>query len=276
MASEVGGAKLSIHIGANGNTPNSDAQFNQISSFFKGFYDQGTLNNQTLQGGFEQKVITDLGKSFVVFGDQNIQPVAKFVKGQDGAVGTGQDTTIRAGGGDNDIIITDNNNHLVNLGGGNDFLQNTGTGSVTVNAGSGDDSVVGGSGNDTIKGQAGNDALQGRAGNDIIQGGGGNDTIIGGQGNDQLSGGGGKDVFIFGNENTGADTITDFKKGDVLQIVDRNGGGVTTEGANADVTVSQQGSDTLLTFQDGSTILLKNVNSTKLVEDNIDGQFTIQ
>lgn len=279
MASEVGGqnTKLNIFIGGtNGDTPNNDDQFNEISQFLGGFYNESIFNTTSGQGGFQQNITADTGRTFVAFGTANPQGVAKFNGSQDGVVGTNAATEIKGGSGDNDIIITDNASHTVRLGGGDDFLQNTGTGSVTVLAGSGNDAVVGGSGNDSIKGQGGNDFLQGRAGDDTILGGAGADTIVGGLGNDLMTGNGGKDVFLIANEATGKDTITDFKKGDILQIADRNADGkVTFGGATDDVTVTQQGKDTLLTFADGDSVLLKNVNSDKLIDDKVDGQFHI-
>ncbi|SMF95043.1 Hemolysin-type calcium-binding repeat-containing protein [Methylomagnum ishizawai] len=274
MASEIGGAQLNLHIGSSGSTPNNDTQFNQISTFFHGFYDNSIFNTTTDQGGFQQNVVTDLGRTFIVFGDQGTGTTANFAGSGDGAVGTGQDTAIKAGNGDNDIIITDNSNHAANLGKGNDFIQNTGTGAVTVKAGAGNDAVVGGAGNDNINGNKGNDFLQGGAGNDTINGGNGADTLVGNAGNDVMSGGKGHDVFLFSNETTGNDTINDFKKGDILQIADRNDdGSINTSGANADVTITQDGKDTVLTFTNGDKITLKNVDSNDLSQDNLNGQF---
>ena len=45
--------------------------------------------------------------------------------------------------------------------------------------------------------------------------------------------------------------------------------------ANIDHTVTQVGSNTVLTFTDGSIIVLEKVDSTDLVDDNGDGLFNI-
>jgi|CXWL01.1.fsa_nt_gi hypothetical protein len=82
----------------------------------------------------------------------------------------------------------------------------------------GADILLGGAGNDNLRGDDGKDGLDGGSGNDVLSGGDGADTLIGGAGNDRLSGGDGRDAFVF-NAQDGADTITDFRRGqDTLDL----------------------------------------------------------
>ncbi|MBB3996680.1 Ca2+-binding RTX toxin-like protein [Aureimonas pseudogalii] len=90
--------------------------------------------------------------------------------------------------------------------------------------------LVGNSAANVLRGYAGNDILIGDGGNDRLIGDGGNDRLTGGAGIDELTGGAGRDVFIFRNGDTGstrmaADRITDFQKGDVIDLseIDRGG-----------------------------------------------------
>lgn len=83
------------------------------------------------------------------------------------------------------------------------------------------------------------------AGDDQLSGVGGNDRLYGGAGDDTLTGGAGADVFAFA-QGSGDDTIIDFD--------------VTTDwldlSANEIQSVSLGPSDTILTLQDGSVMLL--------------------
>jgi serralysin len=62
--------------------------------------------------------------------------------------------------------------------------------------------------------------LFGDAGDDVVTGGNAADTIEGGRGDDFLTGNDGADVFIFRDNRTGEDTISDFDPSeDVVQLV---------------------------------------------------------
>ncbi|WP_417668278.1 hypothetical protein [Roseibium sp.] len=125
-------------------------------------------------------------------------------------------------------------------------------------------SVVGTDQDDQIIGSAFADFLDGGSGSDVLDGGDGDDTLNGGWGsdNDTLTGGAGMDRFEFnfvadGIEDTsfGADTITDFSAGDILQV---HGVGAT----ELNPSFSVVGSDTLILVGAGtdheSSILLQN------------------
>lgn len=115
---------------------------------------------------------------------------------------------------------------------------------------------------DIIRAGGGNDTIDGGAGYDDIDGGAGDDTIIGGKGMDLLTGGTGKDTFVF-RPGDGADLITDFKPGEDsirledfkdLKIADVIKGG------------KQDGPDFVLALPDGGSVILRNVDGTKLGE----------
>jgi len=97
--------------------------------------------------------------------------------------------------------------------------------------------------------------LYGFRGDDKINGRGGNDAIVGGRGDDVITGGGGEDQFVFlAADGKGHDVITDFdligKDTDVLMLPELEI--ISTKRANG-------GDDTMLTLDNGSTILLRDV-----------------
>jgi RTX calcium-binding nonapeptide repeat (4 copies) len=96
--------------------------------------------------------------------------------------------------------------YSVDLGDGNDTLNDQLMQSpLTVKGGDGDDVINGGGGSDTIDGGAGNDTITGGGGNDKITGGDGTDNIDGGAGNDTISARDGvADTIVCGS---GIDTV---------------------------------------------------------------------
>jgi parallel beta-helix repeat protein len=104
----------------------------------------------------------------------------------------------------------------------------TGTaGADLLNGGSGNDTLYAAAGNDLILGRAGSDVLHGDTGDDRLSGGDGNDTLMGndgrdvlngGLGQDTLSGGAGNDTFVWTDMNEAGDSISDFRRGDRLDI----------------------------------------------------------
>jgi len=81
-----------------------------------------------------------------------------------------------------------------------------------IEGGRGKDKLFGTDGFDEIEGGRGKDKLFGLEGNDTLNGGRGKDILDGGLGNDVLTGGRGKDIFVLA-AGSGADTITDFNRG---------------------------------------------------------------
>jgi len=103
-------------------------------------------------------------------------------------------------------------------GAGIDFLAALG-GRDRLYGKGGDDVLLAGIGNDTAWGGAGDDVLSGFVGDDALFGGAGNDRLIGGCCRNVLTGGAGADTFVFQpNTSGGADRISDFGRGDRIEI----------------------------------------------------------
>lgn len=136
------------------------------------------------------------------------------------------------------------------------------------------DHITGDAGDNKIWGYGGNDTLEGGDGNDTLLGGNGNDILKAGNGDDYLDGGAGDDEFHYGEGVTtfrydlgdGNDTIhvnhdVDSSYNDKIVF----GPGISPD----EITVTRQGEgtdkygterndlDLLLTFKDGSTLLVK-------------------
>ncbi|HEY9644295.1 MAG TPA: hypothetical protein V6C57_27625 [Coleofasciculaceae cyanobacterium] len=109
----------------------------------------------------------------------------------------------------NDTLWGTGDNNKIYGYGGNDTLYGYPKNATSINS---NDQLYGGAGNDQLYGGAGNDSLSGSTGADSLNGGSGRDTLYGGSGQDTLKGGGGNDIFKIGQA-SGADRITDFKKG---------------------------------------------------------------
>ena len=117
----------------------------------------------------------------------------------------------------------------------------------------------------------GNDVALGADGDDILTTGAGNDSVSGGMGDDTITLGSGADMmgltrwsegqFPFGDGN---DVVTDFDATEdiiIFQIV--NG---TTYDALTDATQTAEG--TLISYVEGSSVLLEGVNLSDLSADN--------
>ncbi|NBB17591.1 hypothetical protein GVN21_19695 [Caulobacter sp. SLTY] len=143
-----------------------------------------------------------------------------------------------------DVVLSTGRMSNVGTVDGNVFLGDDG-GSFTGTGGFVSGWVVGG---------AGADGLFGGSRDDRLAGGGGNDYIVGGFGADTLSGGAGADTFHIVPAG-GKDVILDFTVGqDILMV------GMYTGYQSK----TQVGADTLVTFSDRDSILLKNVNAGAL------------
>ncbi len=209
-------------------------------------------------------------------------------------LGGGGDDTLTGGGG-SDKLIGGAGNDLLIGGAGDDYMvgdagadrfdggdgedqvsYHNSTSKVTVNlatgTGSGDaaddsyvsvenvygtvygDTLIGDAAGNRLWGNSGNDNLFGAGGFDRLYGGAGDDTIDGGLGDDWFVGGTGADVFKF-TAGWGKDTVSDFEDGrDVLLL---SGTGL----AFADLTITQVGSNTLITAEGENSILLSNIQT---------------
>jgi Ca2+-binding RTX toxin-like protein len=184
--------------------------------------------------------------------------------------GAGTDTITGWAGGD--VLRGGDGNDSIQGGSGFDDI-NGNKGEDTIDGGSGgQDWLVGGQGNDLIVshsagnilyGNLGNDTIQGGTGGEIIRGGQGDDVITvgsgaewvsGDRGNDTIQGGSGPDTFhTFGD--AGLDRVIGFSeaKGDHVQL---DPGTVFT--------VSQVGSDTVISMTGGGQMVLVGVQADTL------------
>ncbi|MFK7937897.1 MAG: Hint domain-containing protein [Roseovarius sp.] len=137
----------------------------------------------------------------------------------------------------------------------------------TLNGTSGQDSIQGNGGNDTIDGGSGDDTVLGGDGDDSITGGAGDDVIVGGRGNDTLSAGNSSpsDTFVY-RDGDGSDVITDFDppEPDIISFhMDE-----LTSFQDVQDRITTDGPDTLITFDNGDSIRLLNVNPANLSATN--------
>ncbi|SFU17169.1 Hemolysin-type calcium-binding repeat-containing protein, partial [Pseudovibrio denitrificans] len=203
----------------------------------------------------------------------------------------------------NDVLIGDEQNNSFYGHRGNDRLEGKG-GNDTLNAyGGGNDFLDGGSGFDiaryrwskhamtinlaapsqntgdaagdtyvSIEGVMGSDAygdtIIGNASDNKLWGYGGNDTLIGAAGNDRLYGGKGNDTFVFEGPSFGQDVIEDFAagsgKGDIIWL--KYSTLTSFEKVKAQARAS--GSNTVIQFDAGNTITLRNVKPSQLHANN--------
>lgn len=168
--------------------------------------------------------------------------------GQDDLDG-GDGNDFLRGGFENDTLDGGEGNDILNAGSGDDEAFG-GAGEDLARGGEGDDTIDGGADNDTLNGGLGNDDLIGGAGSDVLNGGDNNDRLTGGEGNDFLRGGEGADTFVFdAAEDSGTDVIRVFDDGiDVIEIAGAVFG---------DLTISQDGQNTLVEWDTGSIEVLR-------------------
>jgi Ca2+-binding RTX toxin-like protein len=114
------------------------------------------------------------------------------------------------------------------------------------------DVMTAGDGADSISGAAGNDLIYGNKETDLLYRDDGKDTLYGGADNGTLFGGDGSDVYVM---DSGDDVIGDFDTG-----VDK----ISTSLTRTSTTAS--GSDSVITFSDGSTLTLTGVSASAVTD----------
>ncbi len=193
----------------------------------------GGAGNDTIDGG--------TGQDTIYGGD-----------GNDSLMGGSGKDQIKGGDGD-DVILGGSDNDKLEGGNGNDYIDG-GNANDRLYGNSGNDTLIGENGNDKLYGGDDDDRLLGGAGKDTLNGGNGDDEIIGGWGDDMLTGGQGADTFVFDDDRTRADTITDFEDGtDFIRITGYAFGDVS------DMTITQLGSDAVITLSDRDSITIQNM-----------------
>jgi Ca2+-binding RTX toxin-like protein len=189
---------------------------------------------------------------------------------------SGNNDTVTGGTGNNFVFFQGSGNTYGPTGAtgaiGNDtIIANAGSTGDTINAGSGNDliysfgqsnKIVGGSGNDTIGIFADSNTLVGGSGPETVFLDGNSNTVVFGSGSESIYAFGSNDTFV-DNSTTPPynDTIVGFDNsaGDKIDLTTNTGTTGDTY-VNTVITSANGGFDTQITLQDGSTILLKNVN----------------
>jgi Ca2+-binding RTX toxin-like protein len=203
------------------------------------------FNGSTFEGyafGVENYAISRLDPVNRAAGDVDLSASStnNFVVGEDG---TGDLIT---GGTDKDLVFG---------GSGNDTLVGN-TGDDLLVGGTGTDLLVGGAGLDVLVGAADSDTLDGGSADDILNGGDGNDTVIGGAGNDTINVSLGDDLIVYDTVGFGADIVNGFDAlGGSQDRIDVRGLGIDLGNFGTMVTITDLGSDTMVTFGGGSVRL---------------------
>jgi Ca2+-binding RTX toxin-like protein len=188
----------------------------------------GMAGNDTMDGGAGNDVMYGNSGDDVMSGGAG-DDVIKGGKGDD-VVGGGEGNDALDGGSGNDRILADAGNDTIIGGSGFDTLDFSAWANgvkVDLNAhvatGAGADSV---SGIEGVIGTAFADVLIGDKGANVFAGAAGDDMFRGRGGADVFTGGEGKDIYVWyakdivdaKGQSLGVDTITDFGKGDVLDL----------------------------------------------------------
>lgn len=167
------------------------------------------------------------------------------------------------------------------------FENLSGTRFADVLTGDANDNVLAGfAGSDVLSGGEGHDTLLGEglttgvitqvftfvdglvpfpreiAGNDILDGGEGHDLLNGGRGNDAMTGGGGHDTFVLG-ASTGDDLVTDFEKGDLLDLT-----AVAGVDDMSDLTIVTDGGDVVISWGTDASVTLEDFQPKHLSAEN--------
>lgn len=221
-----------------------------------------------------------------LIGDDTAQSI-DLLDGDNTYDARGGDDLIYAGGGNDDLFGGDGDDQITSRAG--DDRVRGGNGDDFLRAGSGNDEVRGNNGDDRVKGDGGTDLVSGGAGNDIVDGGNGNDKVKGDRGDDTLYGGDGDDILVEGwgagilnggrgddwmkgdqdadtfvfEADSGNDFIVDFEDG--LDLLDMR---ALALGGIGDLTITQDGADTLIAMDAANSVRLGKFNATDIGADD--------
>jgi len=241
---------------------NSDTVNLQPGQFFSAGdgadFVEGSQGNTILAGNGDDTVL--VGSDSSVSGNDGNDQI--FI----GQNGPAQNTSADGGNGDDLIVV-------VEASGSNNLFGAAGDDRLTVIEGS-RQSLFGGSGNDTLSSGGSNNRLYGGSGddklfsnvNDLLFGGDGDDVLFAGQqGANRLSGGAGADQFWITNGSLpiSNNIVTDFTVG--IDKIGLGGVGVTQF---CGLTLSQQGSDTLVKTGNTELVSLLGITSTSLTAND--------
>ncbi|MCC5664505.1 phytase [Nostoc sp. CHAB 5784] len=218
---------------------------------------EGAQGNTIIAGNGDDTVLA--GSDSSVSGNDGNDQI--FI-GQNGPV---QNTSADGGNGDDLIVVLE-------ASGSNNLFGAAGDDRLTVIEGS-RQSLFGGSGNDTLSSGGSNNRLYGGSGddklfsnvNDSLFGGDGDDVLFAGQQGSGLSGGAGADQFWITNGSLpiSNNIVTDFTVG--IDKIGLGGVGVTQFSG---LTLSQQGSDTLVKIGNTELVSLLGIISTSLTAND--------
>jgi CshA-type fibril repeat protein len=233
----------------------------------------GQQGDDTLLGGNNDATVLDLEGKDLLFGAGGNDMINGFYA-NDTLMGGKDEDQLFGGKGDdiifgelgNDLNLGDDGNDTICAGDGDDTIYGDNIGaSEAVGANGQQDKLGGGAGNDRIFGNEGQDMLCGDEGNDTLRGGKDNDMLCGGDGDDWLMGEQGDDTIVSG---LGNDLIGLELDGATNMIADLQIGSdrlVLPDGVSFnDLTFSQSGNGTLITYQGQNIVLLNNINPDNL------------
>jgi len=209
-----------------------------------------TLSDVITRNTDIEHIQSDVFQVYNRIGGNDGSEMLRGTKEQDLIIGLAGDDTIRAGRGDDELFG----------GAGRDKLIGH-RGDDRIHGGEGRDFLFGGKGDDMLFGGIGNDCLKGGKGDDLLKGGEGNDRLKGGNGNDVLEGGEGSDRFIFTNDQSGHDRVTDYELADSV----RYDGWIN----DIEIAPGMDGSfeQTLVLFRDHKTsVTFENVTELEIID----------
>jgi glycerophosphoryl diester phosphodiesterase len=222
----------------------------------------------TVEATKDSKIITGSGDDTVFVGSNSVVSTGD---GNDqvlvGVNGPASNTTVDGGAGNDQLTVVEAN-------GINNIFGAAGADSLQVVEGS-RQNLFGGSGNDTIISNGSNNRLYGGSGddklfsntNDYLFGGDGDDVLFAGKaGGNRLTGGAGADQFWIANGSlpTAKNIVTDFTLGtDVIGL-----GGISGVSKFSDLTLLQQGGDTLVKTGNTELVSLLGITANTLTANN--------
>ncbi|MEO0988609.1 MAG: calcium-binding protein, partial [Cyanobacteria bacterium J06639_14] len=176
-----------------------------------------------------------------------------------------------------DTLIVNGSGNTVNMGGGDDTIVSNGH-TTTVNAGAGNDAVAATGANTIVNGGAGDDILTGGGPNTTLRGGAGNDLLSGTGRNLLLTGGSGADNFSWGIDPDGESefaTVTDFEDGQdrirlgqAIASDDTDFFDSVTQLEFSDLTITQQGTDTVIRNGTDTLLVLQNIQASQITRED--------
>jgi hypothetical protein len=245
-----------------GSTASDDitAKPNQIILTGDGADNVNSSKNDTILTGSGDDTVFVGSNAIVSTGDGNDQV---FV----GVNGSASNTTVDGGAGNDQLTVVEANG-INNIFGaaGNDSLQVVEGSRQNLFGGSGNDTIISNGSNNRIYGGSGDDKLFSGV-NDYLFGGDGDDVLFAGKGGgNRLTGGAGSDQFWVANGSlpTAKNVVTDFTLGvDVIGF-----GGISGVSKFSDLTLLQQGGDTLVKVGNTELASLQGITSSSLTASN--------